>query len=96
MTADQILAHVASAFDVTVAELRGRDRSRNLILARQAAYVVLLERPIPASGARRSHAQVAKLLGRRVWAVHHGIKAAQHHARTELAYAQTIANLIAM
>ncbi len=96
MTGEQILAHVASVFDVTVAELRGRDRSRNLILARQAAYVVLLERPIPASGGRRSHAQVGKLLGRRVWVVQNGIKAAQHHARAEPAYAQAIANLIAM
>jgi chromosomal replication initiation ATPase DnaA len=96
MTADEILAHVASAFDVTVAELRGRDRSRNLILARQAAYVVLYERPIPASGAKRSYAQIGKLLNRRVWAVHNGIKAVQHHARSEPAYAQTIANLIAM
>jgi chromosomal replication initiation ATPase DnaA len=96
VTGEQILAHVASAFDVTVAELRGRDRSRNLILARQAAYVVLHQRRVVPTGCQRSYAQIGRLLNRKVWAVRTGIEQAYAHARCEPAYAQTLTSLIAM
>lgn len=57
--ADACIAAVAGVFDVTRAQIIGRERHRAVAAARQAVYVLMRRRT------RLSYPQIAKLLGNR-------------------------------
>lgn len=89
-----IVERVAKAFNVSVDELKSEDRRRHVVLARQAAYLLLREQPNLAGGTR-SYFQIAQLFMRSNDAtIAAGVKIARQNIRQDPAYARVLVGLI--